>query len=579
MFSLPPINLPVRDDFPLFSIDTSQIYLDSAASTQPHRAVIEAMSEYQTSQHANVHRGNHALADGATRAFEHARRQIAKLINAKSSKEVIWTSGTTSALNLLSHSLSAEWNKSDNIVLSQMEHHSNIVPWQLAAERHGFEIRVIPVTTNGELDLDTAEQLIDSSTRLVSICHVSNALGTVNPIERIIKLARQSKALIAIDGAQAIAHLPVDVQALDCDFYAFSGHKMYGPTGIGVLYGRYALLEKMPPWQGGGEMIERVSFSGTTFNTPPHRFEAGTPPICDAIGLGVAANWINNADRADWIAHEQALLAQLNEGLSQIPQVRLIANPKAQSGAVSFIVKECHHSDIATLLDEQGIAIRAGHHCTMPLMEALNLPGTLRASVGIYNNEQDIQAFLTALKIAIDKLTSQETNPSAHSSCHPKPHVPTESASNMWQPKLKDQIVDKQSLITLFENTKQWESRYRYLQMLGKQLPAMDKDDKTEANLVSGCESKVWLCVETYRDTQSQECIALTLDSDARIIKGLLAVVMLILDRQRVEIATDFDLAALLDQLGLSKHLSPSRTNGLKAVITQIKEKITQIKT
>lgn len=557
MFSLPPINLPVRDDFPLFSRKSSQIYLDSAASTQPHGRVIAAMAEYQTSQHANIHRGNYALADAATRAFEHAREQVANLINAKSAKEIIWTSGTTSALNLLAHSLSGQWGKGDNIVLSQMEHHSNIVPWQLAAARHGFEIRVIRVTENGELNLAVAEQLIDNDTRLVSVCHVSNALGTVNPIERIVTLAKQHKALIAIDGAQAIAHLPVDVQALNCDFYAFSGHKMYGPTGIGVLYGRYELLENMPPWQGGGEMIERVSFSGTTFNTPPHRFEAGTPPICEAIGLGVAAHWLNQADRKEWMAHEQGLLQQLNEGLCHIPQVKLVAEPQTQSGAVSFIVEGCHHSDIATLLDEQGIAIRAGHHCTMPLMEALHLPGTLRTSVGIYNNTQDIEAFLTALKIAINKLASNEqTSP---------------ATSEAWCPVIKDQVLDKSSLVTLFENTKQWESRYRYLQMLGKQLPTMEQTDKIETNLVSGCESKVWLSLESYRDERHQECISIQLDSDAKIVKGLLAVILIALNNQTRSYIASFDENQYLTQLGLSRHLSPSRTNGITAVVEKIK--------
>jgi cysteine sulfinate desulfinase/cysteine desulfurase/selenocysteine lyase len=397
----------IATDFPILDQTLGGkplIYLDNAASTQKPRQVIAAMSHYYQTNHANVHRANHQLADRATRAFEQARSCVAELINAEQAKEIIWTSGTTAGFNLLADSLGCRWGPGDNIILSHMEHHANIVPWQLAAERFGFEIRVIALTAKGELDLEHYQTLLDHNTRLVSVCHVSNALGTVNPVRDIVGLAKQKQALTVIDGAQAIAHLPVDVQTLDCDFYLFSAHKLYGPTGIGVLYGRYHLLEHMRPWQGGGEMIKHVSFQGSQYAQPPQRFEAGTPAIAEAIGLAAALDYLKTFSWQDRQAHEADLLEQLITGLEQIEGVVLIARPSRRSGSVSFIVENCHHSDITTLLDEQGIAIRSGHHCAMPLMAALDIPGTLRVSVAIYTQREDITRFLRALEMAIKLL-------------------------------------------------------------------------------------------------------------------------------------------------------------------------------
>ncbi|MGL5948986.1 MAG: aminotransferase class V-fold PLP-dependent enzyme [Aeromonas sp.] len=374
------------------------VYLDNAATTQKPLCVIEAMAQYYRCDNANVHRAAHALSDRATRAFEAARETLAQFIHAPSSQEIIWTRGTTEAINLVANSWGqSQLNAGDEIILSTLEHHANIVPWQLLAERTGAVIRVIPLDANGDLDLTAYQALLSPRTKLVSLCHVSNALGTVNPIAQCIALAKQVGAVTLVDGAQAVAHVPVDVQALGCDFYAFSGHKLYGPTGIGVLWGRSEWLEKMPPWQAGGEMIEYVSFAGTRFNRPPFKFEAGTPAIAEAIGLARAVEFLQANDHAALMRHEQALTAYLVEQLQRVPRVRLIGTPRQRAGAVSFVLADIHAQDAATLLDMQGIAIRVGHHCAMPLMQNLGLSGTLRASIACYNQVSEVDALIAAL--------------------------------------------------------------------------------------------------------------------------------------------------------------------------------------
>ncbi|MGL4507750.1 MAG: cysteine desulfurase, partial [Aeromonas sobria] len=367
-------------------------------TTQKPQAVLDAIAHYSRADNANVHRAAHALSGRATRAFEAARETVARFINAPRSHEVIWTRGTTEAINLVAQSWGmSELKAGDEIVLSTLEHHANIVPWQLVAQRTGAVIRVIPLDERGDLDLAAYHAMLGPRTRLVSVAHVSNALGTVNPVARIVAAAKALGAVTLIDGAQAVAHLEVDVQAIGCDFYAFSGHKLYGPTGIGVLWGRTELLERMPPWQAGGEMIDRVSFSGTTFNTLPFKFEAGTPHIAGAIGLAAAIDFVMAQDR-QWLAnHEQALTDYLVAGLQQVPGLRLVGEPGQRAGAVSFLLEDIHPQDAATLLDMQGIALRVGHHCTMPLMESLGIGGTIRASLACYNNRDDVDALLAAL--------------------------------------------------------------------------------------------------------------------------------------------------------------------------------------
>ncbi|MFQ1744486.1 aminotransferase class V-fold PLP-dependent enzyme [Aeromonas veronii] len=391
----------LRSQFPALAQEVNGhplVYLDNAATTQKPQAVLDAIAHYYGADNANVHRAAHALSGRATRAFEAARETVARFINAPRSHEVIWTRGTTEAINLVAQSWGmSELKAGDEIILSTLEHHANIVPWQLVAQRTGAVIRVIPLDERGDLDLAAYHAMLGPRTRLVSVAHVSNALGTVNPVKEMVAAAKAVGALTLIDGAQAVAHLEMDVQAIGCDFYAFSGHKLYGPTGIGVLWGRTELLERMPPWQAGGEMIDRVSFSGTTFNTLPFKFEAGTPHIAGAIGLAAAIDFVMAQDR-EWLAqHEQALTDYLVAGLQQVPGLRLVGEPGQRAGAVSFLLDDIHPQDAATLLDMQGIALRVGHHCAMPLMESLGIGGTMRASLACYNNRDDVDALLAAL--------------------------------------------------------------------------------------------------------------------------------------------------------------------------------------
>ncbi|MEZ6967676.1 MULTISPECIES: aminotransferase class V-fold PLP-dependent enzyme [Aeromonas] len=391
----------LRSQFPALAQEVNGhplVYLDNAATTQKPQAVLDAINHYYRADNANVHRAAHALSDRATRAFEDARETVARFINAPRSHEVIWTRGTTEAINLVAQSWGvSELRAGDEVVLSTLEHHANIVPWQLVAQRTGAVIRVIPLDERGNLDMAAYLAMLGPRTRLVSVAHVSNALGTVNPVEQIVAAAKAVGAMTLIDGAQAVAHLEVDVQAIGCDFYAFSGHKLYGPTGIGVLWGRTALLERMPPWQAGGEMIDRVSFSGTTFNSLPFKFEAGTPHIAGAIGLAAAIDFVMEQDRGLLASYEAVLTDYLVAGLRQVPGLHLVGEPRQRAGAVSFLLADIHPQDAATLLDMQGIALRVGHHCAMPLMESLGIGGTMRASLACYNNRDDVDALLAAL--------------------------------------------------------------------------------------------------------------------------------------------------------------------------------------
>ncbi|WP_368178456.1 aminotransferase class V-fold PLP-dependent enzyme [Aeromonas sp. R7-1] len=391
----------LRGQFPALTQEVNGhplVYLDNAATTQKPQAVLDAINHYYRADNANVHRAAHALSGRATRAFEDARKTAARFINAPRSHEVIWTRGTTEAINLVAQSWGmSELRAGDEIVLSTLEHHANIVPWQLVAQRTGAVIRVIPLDERGDLDLAAYHAMLGPRTRLVSVAHVSNALGTVNPVKEMVAAAKAVGALTLLDGAQAVAHLEVDVQAIGCDFYAFSGHKLYGPTGIGVLWGRTELLERMPPWQAGGEMIDRVSFSGTTFNTLPFKFEAGTPHIAGAIGLAAAIDFVMEQDKDSLASHEAALTDYLVAGLQQVPGLRLVGEPGQRAGAVSFLLDDIHPQDAATLLDMQGIALRVGHHCAMPLMESLGIGGTMRVSLACYNNRDDADALLAAL--------------------------------------------------------------------------------------------------------------------------------------------------------------------------------------
>jgi cysteine desulfurase/selenocysteine lyase len=376
------------------------VYLDNAATTQKPRAVIDCMANYYAEYNANIHRGVHVLSQQATDAYEGAREKVRRFINAARREEVIFVRGTTEAINLVASSYGQRLWPGNEILITEMEHHSNIVPWQLLCERSGAVLRVTPISDAGELRLDEFERQLGPATRLVAVTHLSNALGSINPLRRLIELAHGVGAVVLVDGAQAVAHLPVDVQALDCDFYAFSGHKLYGPTGIGVLYGKAALLDAMPPWQGGGDMIREVSFAKTTYNDLPFKFEAGTPHIAGGIGLGAAIDYVSKLGQPAIAAHEHDLLSYASEQARAIPGLRLIGTAREKASILSFTVAGIHPHDVGTILDDAGVAVRAGHHCTMPVMTHFGVPATVRASFSFYNTIEEVDVLIHGIRRA-----------------------------------------------------------------------------------------------------------------------------------------------------------------------------------
>lgn len=394
----------IRQDFPALNQTVHGqplAYLDNAASAQRPAAVIDAISTYYAKDHANVHRGVHTLSQRATDAYEAARQKVQQFINAASTREIVFTSGTTDSINLLAYALEDGIKSGDEIVLSRMEHHSNIVPWQLLCERTGAVLKVVPINEHGELELDAYLSLLGPRTRLVALAHVSNALGTINPVGDIITAAHEHNVPVLLDGAQAVPHASVDMQELDCDYYSFSGHKMFGPTGIGIFYGKEELLKKLPPFKGGGEMILTVSFEKTVYNELPYKFEAGTPNIAGAIGLGVAIDYLQDLGMDRVAAYEANLLDYATQAIAEVPGVRLIGTAAHKASVISFTVDGIHPHDLGTVLDHQGVAIRTGHHCAMPVMEFFGVPGTARASMAFYNNAADIDQLVEGLYVAI----------------------------------------------------------------------------------------------------------------------------------------------------------------------------------
>ena len=391
----------VRRDFPILGQKIHGkplVYLDNAATTQKPQAVIDAMVRSYAEDNANIHRGVHLLSVRATQAYELAREKVQRFLNAASPREIVFVRGTTEAINLVAQTYArAHIGKGDAVLVTEMEHHSNIVPWQLICEEKGAQLTVLPITDEGELRLDLLDGLLTERTRIVAVNHVSNSLGTINPITTIAEKAHRRGIPVLVDGAQAVAHLPVDVQALGADFYAMSGHKLFGPTGIGVLYGRLPLLEAMPPYQGGGDMISSVSFKKTTYNVVPNKFEAGTPNMAGAVGLGAAIDYVRSLDFAAMMAYEDELLRYGTSALASRPGLRLIGTAAHKTGILAFVMENVHPHDIGTILDQEGVAIRTGHHCTQPLMERLSVPATARASLALYNTKEEIDALVRAL--------------------------------------------------------------------------------------------------------------------------------------------------------------------------------------
>jgi cysteine desulfurase/selenocysteine lyase len=392
----------IRDDFPILRRrlhGRPLVYLDNAATTQKPQAVIDRLARYYSEENANIHRGVHALSVEATDAYDEARARVRAFINAGDAREVVFVRGATEAINLVAATYGRmNVAAGDEVVVSEMEHHSNIVPWQMLCEEKGARLRVVPITDAGELRLDVYAELLGPRTRLVAIAHVSNALGTINPVEEVVRLARERGVPVLVDGAQAVAHMPVDVRALGCDFYVFSGHKVFGPTGIGVLYGRSQLLERMPPYQGGGDMIRSVTFDGTTYNDVPYKFEAGTPHIAGVVGLAAALQYLTDVGLDRVAAHEDELLAYGTAALSEIEGLGLTGTAPRKAGILSFVMNAAHPHDIGTILDRAGVAIRAGHHCCQPLMARLGVAATARASLALYNTRDEIDALVAALR-------------------------------------------------------------------------------------------------------------------------------------------------------------------------------------
>ncbi|TQV71654.1 cysteine desulfurase [Aliikangiella marina] len=394
----------IRADFPILSDKVNGqdlVYLDNGATSQKPQMVIDAIDDYYQHTNSNVHRGAHALSDKATQLFEEAREKVQHFINASCREEIIWTRGTTEAINLVAQTWGREnITQGDEVIVSTLEHHSNIVPWQILCQSVGAILKPINVKANGELDLAHYKTLLSEKTKLVAIGHISNALGVINPVKEIIDLAHSLGAKVLVDGAQAAPHLMIDVRELDCDFYAFSGHKMFAPTGIGVLYGKQEILESMPPWHGGGEMIEKVSFDGTTFNKLPYKFEAGTPNIEGSIALGAAIDYLEQFDRRELAQYEHELIEYATEKAKTIPEMRIVGSDCNKTSVLSFVLEGFHSADVGMILDQQGIAVRTGHHCAMPLMDALGLNGTIRASFSFYNTKAEVDRLFAGLEKA-----------------------------------------------------------------------------------------------------------------------------------------------------------------------------------
>ncbi len=391
----------IRKQFPILNSQVYSkplVYLDNAATTQKPQCVIDTLTRYYSTLNANIHRGTYHLAIEATEAYEAVRKQVQQFINARHAHEIVFTRGTTESINLVASSFGRRYlHEGDEIIVSAMEHHSNIVPWQMACEQAGATLRVIPFSDEGVLDLEAYEQLFNKHTRLVAVNHVSNALGTINPVQQMAAMAHRHGVPILVDGAQSTPHMTVDVQALECDFYCFSGHKMYAPMGVGAMYGREEWLNEMPPYQGGGEMIEEVTFERTTYNVLPYKFEAGTPNVGDVLGLGAAIDFLQKIGMETIARHEAELLHYATERMTEIEGLRFIGTAPEKAGVISFLIGQSHPYDVGTLLDKLGVAVRTGHHCTQPIMDRYGIPGTVRASFAIYNTREEVDAFVAAL--------------------------------------------------------------------------------------------------------------------------------------------------------------------------------------
>ena len=555
----------IRADFPILHQKVHGkplVYFDNAATTQKPRPVIDAIRAFYEHDNANIHRAVHLLSERATRAFEQTRSKVQQFLNAAESREIIFTRGTTEAINLVAQSFGRKFFRAgDEIIISHMEHHSNIVPWQMVCEATGAVLKVVPINRDGEFLLDDYKKLLTERTKLVAVAHLSNALGTVNPVRHIIELAHGRGVPVLLDGAQSTSHLAVDVRELDCDFFAFSGHKVYGPTGIGVLYGKAELLEKMPPYQGGGDMIKSVTFAKTTYADLPNKFEAGTPDIAGVVGLGAAIDYLQEIGLDNVAAHEDLLLRHATEQLRRVPGLRIIGNAAHKAAVISFILEDPPVSslDVGTKLDLEGIAVRTGHHCCQPVMDRFGIQSTARASFAVYNTTAEVDQLATALRKIVTEAAARQKIilPLAHA----EPSFPT--AVGPSPQAAADELAD------LFEFLDDWDARYHQILEMGEKIPPLPAELKTEANLVHGCQSIVHMFARQRPGTDG--VVEFLADSNADLVRGLIALLERLFSGQKAGEIVAFDIEGFFRRLGLDQHLTLGRRNGLAAMVQRIR--------
>jgi len=562
----PPLDVHrVRQDFPILLQrihGKPLVYLDNTATSQKPRVVIDTLRHYYEADNANVHRGVHTLSQRATEAYEEARTKVHKFIGSNCLREIVFTRSTTEAINLVAQTFGrTNVGAGDEVVVTELEHHSNIVPWQLLCWEKKAQLRVVPINDAGELLLDEYEKLLTPRTKLVAVAHVSNALGTVNPVKEMIVMARRRGIAVLVDGAQAVPHLVVNARELDCDFYVFSGHKVYGPTGIGVLYGKARHLELMPPWQGGGDMISSVSFAKTTWNELPYKFEAGTPNIAGAIGLCAALEYVEEIGQEAIAAHEQRLLEHATRRLQAIHGVRILGTAAHKAAVLSFVVDDppLASLDVGTRLDLEGIAVRTGHHCCQPLMDRLGVPGTARASFAMYNTMEEVDVFAASLEKTVANARGKPAFVSLPAT-RPGPVYPPAAAAT------PDAAAD--DMAEVFDVMEDWTDRYQYLIELGTKLPPMPVELKTEATRVKGCQSTVHMFARKKPGTS--DVLEFLADSDADIVRGELALLQRIYSGQKAKRVLEFDMPAFMHRLGLDRNLSMGRRNGLAEMTRRI---------
>ncbi len=565
----------VRRDFPILQQQVHGhplAYLDNAATTQKPQCVIDAITDYYTRYNANIHRATHTLAEQATRAYEDARRAVARFIHAPEARSCIFTRGTTDGINLVAHAYLAQRLKpGDEVLLTALEHHSNIVPWQMVCDAAGARLRIVPILDDGDVDYPAFEALLSEKTKFVAATWLSNALGTVVDAPRIVAAAHKVGAKVLIDAAQWVGHFPTDVQALDADYVVFSGHKLFGPTGIGVLWGRAGLLEEAGPYQGGGDMIETVTFEKTTYAGLPNKFEAGTQDMAGAVGLAAAIEYLTNLGLANVHDHEAALLAYCRQRLAEVPGVRLLGGAKESAAVCSFVFEgaDLQAHDLGVLLDGYGVAVRTGHHCCMPLMHRLGVAATVRASFAFYNTTEEIDQLVEALEGIRGKFSGRhEGTGGRHGGTEARRHEGEDAEADY--PEASASSIDEaaREMVETFDFLPDWNERMQFLLELGDKVKTIPEGQKNEATRVHGCQSTVHLTARLKPGTA--DVVQFVADSDAAIVKGLIGLLQHVYAGQRAADILAFDIEAFLKQLGLDQHLTVGRRNGLEGMIKRI---------